>query len=145
MVPNEDVAHKLNTIEERRQDQSCLFWLGDYGNKGHNPEKFVLGFSPGEGRFFSSETKYNRRPVPNEDGFCSSETKYNRRTAPTSKLFILAGRLQEQRKQPQKSVPGSSPGEDGFCSPITKQDRRMALRICKHLSNFPAVTLRVNK
>jgi hypothetical protein len=31
------VARKLITIEERRQDQSCLFQRADYRNKGHNP------------------------------------------------------------------------------------------------------------
>jgi hypothetical protein len=33
------VARKLSTIEERRQDQSCLFRRGDYRNKGQKPEK----------------------------------------------------------------------------------------------------------
>jgi hypothetical protein len=40
------VARKLRTIEERRQDQSCLFRRGDYTNKGHNHDKnlsWVLG------------------------------------------------------------------------------------------------------
>jgi hypothetical protein len=31
------VARKLSTIEERRQDQSCLFRKGDYRNKGRKP------------------------------------------------------------------------------------------------------------
>jgi hypothetical protein len=33
------VACKLSTIEERRQEQRCLFGSGDCRNKGHNPEK----------------------------------------------------------------------------------------------------------
>jgi hypothetical protein len=33
------VARKLSTLEERRQDQNCLFRRGDYRNKGHNPEQ----------------------------------------------------------------------------------------------------------
>jgi hypothetical protein len=31
------VARKLSTIEERRQDQSCLFRRGDHRIKDHNP------------------------------------------------------------------------------------------------------------
>jgi hypothetical protein len=31
------VAQKLSTIEERLQEQSCLFQKGDYRIKGHNP------------------------------------------------------------------------------------------------------------
>jgi hypothetical protein len=33
------VARKLRTIEERRQDQSCLFRREDYRNKSHNSAK----------------------------------------------------------------------------------------------------------
>jgi hypothetical protein len=33
------VAQKLSTIEEQRQDRSCLFRRGDYRNEGQNPEK----------------------------------------------------------------------------------------------------------
>jgi hypothetical protein len=44
-------------------DQSCLFRRGDYGNKGHSPEKSVLGSSPGEDNFFSPEIKHDRRMV----------------------------------------------------------------------------------
>jgi hypothetical protein len=43
-----------------------------------DPEKSVLGSSPGE------------------DGFCSSVTEYDRRTYPRTKLLVFAGRLQEQ-------------------------------------------------
>jgi hypothetical protein len=32
------VARKLSTIEERRQDQSCLFRRGDYRNRAHYPK-----------------------------------------------------------------------------------------------------------
>jgi hypothetical protein len=47
--PSEDcsVARKLNTIEERCQDQSYLFRRRDYRSKGNNP-KCVLVLSPGE-------------------------------------------------------------------------------------------------
>jgi hypothetical protein len=76
------VAQKLNTIEEQHHDQSCLFQQGNYGNKGHNPEKSVLGLSP------------------NEDLFFSSETTHDRRTVSKPKLIVSAWRLQEQRKQP---------------------------------------------
>jgi hypothetical protein len=77
------VARKLCTIEERRQDQSCLFRRGDYRNKTQNPVK-LLG------------------SIPSEDGFCSSETKHDRRMVPGLKLFVFARRLQEQRPQHQK-------------------------------------------
>jgi hypothetical protein len=33
------VARKLSTIEEQRQDQSCLFLRGVYRNKGYNAGK----------------------------------------------------------------------------------------------------------
>jgi hypothetical protein len=38
--PNENsfCSLKLNMIEERCQDQSCLFWQEDYRNKVHNPD-----------------------------------------------------------------------------------------------------------
>jgi hypothetical protein len=32
------VVRKLSTIEERCQDQSCLFRREDFRNKGHNPD-----------------------------------------------------------------------------------------------------------
>jgi hypothetical protein len=45
---------KLNTIKEEHQDKSCLFQQVNYVNKGHNPEKSVLGLNPNENLFFSS-------------------------------------------------------------------------------------------
>jgi hypothetical protein len=33
------VAWKLNMIEERRQQQTCLLQTGDYRNKFYNPDK----------------------------------------------------------------------------------------------------------
>jgi hypothetical protein len=71
------VARKLSTIEERRQDQSCLFRQGDYTNKGHNHEKCVL------------------RSIPGEDGFCSWVIKHDVRTAPRPKVFASKRRLQK--------------------------------------------------
>jgi hypothetical protein len=53
---------------------------------------------------------------PGEDDFCSSETKHYRRTAPGPKLFVPAMRLQTQRPETQKTVLGSNPGEDLFCT-----------------------------
>jgi hypothetical protein len=47
---------------------------------------------------------------------------------PRPKLFVSAGRLQDQRPQPRKYFLGLSPGKDVFCSSVTKQDRRMAPR-----------------
>jgi hypothetical protein len=75
-------GRKLNTIEERRQERSCLFRRGYYRNKAHNPEQSILGSIPGEDRFFSSETKYDRR------------------TMRRPKLLVSAGGQKEQRKQP---------------------------------------------
>jgi hypothetical protein len=75
------VARKLNTIEERRQVQSCLFRRRYYGNKGHNTEKTGMGSSP------------------DEDVFCNSETKHNRRMAPRQNLFFSTRRLRELRSQ----------------------------------------------
>lgn len=51
---------KLNTIEERRHDQSCLFLLEDYRKSDHKPETF-LGSNPGEDDFCYSESKHDRR------------------------------------------------------------------------------------
>jgi hypothetical protein len=59
---------------------------------------------------------------PDEDSFFSSETKHDR-TVPRPESFALTGRLQDQRKQPWKSVLDSSPGEDDFSSSVTKEDR----------------------
>jgi hypothetical protein len=75
------VARKLSTIEKCLQEQSCLFRRGYYRNKSHKPEKTVLNSSP------------------SEDGFFTSETKHNKRTTPRPKLFVSAGRLQEQWPQ----------------------------------------------
>jgi hypothetical protein len=41
------VARKLSTIEERIQDQSCLFRRGDYRSRDITP-KICPGFDPGE-------------------------------------------------------------------------------------------------
>jgi hypothetical protein len=42
------VALKLSMTEEWSQDQSCLFRQVYYRNRGHNPEKSVLGSRPNE-------------------------------------------------------------------------------------------------
>jgi hypothetical protein len=44
-------------IEERRQDQNCVFRRGDYKNKGHSPEMFALGSRPDD---ISVDRKLNR-------------------------------------------------------------------------------------
>jgi hypothetical protein len=75
------IAWKLIMIEELCKDQSCLFWRGDYGNKGQNPIKSVLGSNSGKDSFFSLEAKHDRRMVPR------------------TRLLVLAGRLQEQRNE----------------------------------------------
>jgi hypothetical protein len=63
------VARKLSTTEKRSQDRSYLFQRRDY-NKAAT-RRSVLGSSP------------------NEDGFCSSEAKYDTKIVPRSKLFPL--------------------------------------------------------
>jgi hypothetical protein len=77
------VARKLSTIEERRQDQSCLFGRGDYRNKRQTP-KTALGSSP------------------HEESFCSLKTMHERRIAPGQHLFVSERRLQELRSQTSK-------------------------------------------
>jgi hypothetical protein len=96
------IARKLSTIEERRQDPSCLSRRGDYRNKVHNPQTLLS-------------------LIPSEEGFCNSETKHNRRPAPRPKLFVSPERL--RRPQPRKSVLSSSFGEGGFFRSATKLDR----------------------
>jgi hypothetical protein len=51
---------------------------------------------------------------PGEGSSCSLESKHDRITAPKQTLFVLAGMLQEQRPQSQKTILVSSLGEDGF-------------------------------
>jgi hypothetical protein len=53
------VARKLSTIQERRQDQSCVFRREDYRNRGHNHEKSVLGSRPGEDFGFRHNFSYD--------------------------------------------------------------------------------------
>jgi hypothetical protein len=66
---------KLFVSERRLQEQRS------------QPQKAALGSSPGE------------------DGFFSLEMKHDRRMAPRSELFVLAGRLQEQRLWSWVEVP----------------------------------------
>jgi hypothetical protein len=56
------VAQRLGTVQERRQEQSCLFLGANYRNKGHHSDKHLVS-------------------IPGEDTFCSSETKHVTRTA----------------------------------------------------------------
>jgi hypothetical protein len=49
------VTRKLSTEDERLQDQSCLFRQEDCRNRGHNPEKCVLGLSSGDDGFLYIE------------------------------------------------------------------------------------------
>jgi hypothetical protein len=81
-------AQRLGKTKEQCQDY-VLHQQGYYRKKGQKQN--VLGSSPGEG------------------SFCSSETKHDRRTAPRPKMFLSVVRLQEQKPQPQKIVLGSSP------------------------------------
>jgi hypothetical protein len=101
---------------------------------------------------------------PGEDVFCSSETKHDRRTAQRTKLFVSAKRLQELGHKAE-NFPGFESQWRFFYlgimviiitmifSMIFSHTYRMILpmtsfraikidRKCKHLSNFPAVTLR---
>jgi hypothetical protein len=54
------VALKLCTIEELLQEQSCVSARRLRG-KGHNPEKCVLGSSPGEDVFCTSVAKHDKK------------------------------------------------------------------------------------
>jgi hypothetical protein len=89
---------------------TLMLWNQEEILESQNPGKTVLGSSP------------------DEDGFCSSETKHDRRTAPRLKLFASARTLHKQRPQPQETPQGSSTDEDGFNSSGTEYDRRMAPR-----------------
>jgi hypothetical protein len=148
------VAWKLSTIEERRQDQNCLFRRGDYRIKGHNPEKLLWIRFPA--KMFSVARKlsmteerrqdqscffrtgnyrnkcYNPKTIlgsiPGEDGFCTSEIKHGRRSAPRPKLFVSKRRLQKQRPETRETVLGSIAGEYVFCCSENRHDRRTAPR-----------------
>jgi hypothetical protein len=87
-----DVAQELSTIEERLEEQSCLFQTGSYSNKSHNSKKL----------FWVS--------IPNVI-FCGLESKHYRRTVPRQMLLVSDRKLEEQRSQCYKSVLGSSPDE----------------------------------
>jgi hypothetical protein len=67
-----------------------LFRRGDYRNGGHNPEK-LLGLSPDEDSFWSSETKHG-----------GSKTK----------AVCFGGEITETKITNPKTVLDSSPGED---------------------------------
>jgi hypothetical protein len=101
---------------EWHKDQTCLFWQEDYGNKGHNPLKKILGLSPSEDSFFSLETRNNRKMVSR------------------SKLLNWAETLQEQRKEPLKSALGFSPGEDMVSGGQSLSKKKSGTNICQHVS-----------
>jgi hypothetical protein len=107
------------------------------------PRKSVLGSSPGEDVFYSSETKHDKKERQHlsfllqrnyrdkghnheyllcENDLCSSETKDDKRKGPRLK-FVSAERLQEQMSRPRRTVLGSSPGEDAFCKLEKKYGR----------------------
>jgi hypothetical protein len=81
------LARKLNTIEGRIQDQSCLSQRGSYRSKEYNPEKFFVWK-----RKLQKESPVSRKTVlgliPGRSVFCGSETKHDRRMMPRKKLFI---------------------------------------------------------
>jgi hypothetical protein len=92
------VARERSTIEERRQDQSCLVGKGDYSNKGHNPEKSVLRSSP-------DEDKPVARKLSTIEQWCQEH------------FFLLRqGDYRNKGKKPEKTALGFSPGEDTFCT-----------------------------
>jgi hypothetical protein len=89
----------LETKHDRRTSPSPKLFVSTrrLQEKRPQPRETVLGLSPGE------------------DGFCSSETKHDRRTAPITKLLVSARILQELRSQKTETVLGSSLSEDvGF-------------------------------
>jgi galactose-1-phosphate uridylyltransferase len=75
------VPRKLSTIEERRQDQSCLFQRGDFRNKGHNPEKL-------------SRVRVLTRMVSVARNLSTIEEQRQE-----NKLFVSARRFQELKSQ----------------------------------------------
>jgi hypothetical protein len=94
---------------------------------------------------------------PREDVFCRSETVHDRRTAPIPKLFRRADcryRCHESEKLSWVRVPVKMLGLRIINFPIIFNDAYQMIRPlvrfrpiktdkkCKHLSNFPAVTLR---
>jgi hypothetical protein len=123
------VARKLSTIEERRQDQSCLFRSGNYKNKGHNPEN-CPGFESRWECFCSLETKHDRRMAPRQKNVCFGEEITG--TKVTNPKFVLV------------KVLGL-----GICFPMLFSDTYRLIRPlesfraikidkkCKHLLNFP--------
>jgi hypothetical protein len=118
------VARKINTIEQWRQDQSCLIRREDYRNKNNNPEqlskvRFPLKIfsvaripSTTEERRQNQSCLYRRGDCRNattpktvlgsssdEECLCSSKTKRKRRKVPRKNLFFSESRLQELRSQ----------------------------------------------
>jgi hypothetical protein len=77
-------ARKLCKIDERRQRPKLYVSKRRLQKQRPQPRKTVLGSSP------------------DEDIFCSSETKHDRRTAPRQNLFVSARKLQELRSHTRK-------------------------------------------
>jgi hypothetical protein len=95
---------KLSTIEEWWQEQSCLFWWGEYMNKSHDLNKLFWVHFPA--KIFSVAQNLS----------------------PTEEHHISSSRLKEQGPQLWKSVQCLMPSGDDFYSIKTKQDRRMVQR-----------------
>jgi hypothetical protein len=78
------VAQKLSMVEERLQEQSCLFQTGDYICMAHDTDKLTW-------------VCFTRKMV-----------SVDRIMSPRLKSFLSVRKLQEQRSQPYKFVLGSS-------------------------------------
>jgi hypothetical protein len=65
-------GRKVNTIEERRRNESCLYQRGDYRNKGYNPENYWVRMLV-KIVFCRSVTKQDRRTGL---GFCKTVVNF---------------------------------------------------------------------
>jgi hypothetical protein len=80
------VAREVNRIEEACQDPSYLFWQEDYGNKGHNPVKYILGSSRSE-KLISVARKPNTIEVRQEQNWLFLQRDYKKKGHRSEELF----------------------------------------------------------
>jgi hypothetical protein len=103
------VARKLRTIEERRQNQRCLFRRRNYKNKDQKSENSWVLFPA---KMVSAARKLSTIEQWRQEKSC---------------LFRRENYRNEDHN-PEKVVLGSVPGKGGFLSSGTKHDRRKATR-----------------
>jgi hypothetical protein len=144
------VAQKLSTIEEWRQDQSCLFQRGDYKNKDRNPEKLswvrfpVKMVSVARKLSMIKERRQDqsslfRRGDYRNKGYSPEKLSWVRFPVEVVSVVwklstieewcqdqtcLFQKEITEAKTTTMKIVLGSTPDEDGFCSSETKHDRK---------------------